>query len=565
MRAFWFPLLAAFVLSVPASAQDVAFSWDHATVYRMPTDRFSNGDSGNDFAYGRGLDGEGNEYPADPSGHFMGGDYEGILGWLEEGYFQDLGVNTLWLSAPYEQVHGWVGGGDGDFQLYGYEAAWPFDYTAYERAFGGETSFQALQTAARERGMSVIVDVDLNHVGPATMHDMASYGFGGLTGEGWRTWQPSSRLGWQSYLSDQVTFQDSLDAWQRWWGSDWVRADITGYEPCGDDDVTRCMNGLPDIRSDVEVNGLPAFLTLKWGAEKTAVEQAELDAFFARTGARRTAANHVVKWLTDWIREGEIDGFHVREAHGVDLSVLNLLSREAGQAFADRHLEAGTEASHPFLMIHEENASVPASTNEVEWRTLIPHVSGSGLSTDVEASLPPDSEQVSGLPFRYAVDVAQAGGLVELTDLASFLLSAGPVVINYGQESGRTSGPEISDARHSALSPMNWSDFNEEQLVMWKALAGFRGAHPAVARGGFDLLQEDPPAFHRGVRIGMSTDQVIVANGMEGKTRIAVSLVWPDDTVLKDVMTGKMVFVSFGQVSITPDASGLVLLEEVRD
>jgi hypothetical protein len=61
----------------------------------------------------------------------------------------------------------------------------------------------------------------------------------------------------------------------------------------------------------------------------------------------------------------------------------------------------------------------------------------------------------------------------------------------------------------------------------------------------------------------MSTDQVIVANGVGGKTRIAVSLVWPDDTVLRDVMTGKMVFVSYGQVSVTPDASGLVLLEEV--
>ena len=563
MRAFWFPLLAAFVFSVPVSGQDVAFSWDHATVYRMSTDRFSNGDSGNDFAYGRGLDGEGNEYAPDPSGHFMGGDYEGILGWLEEGYFQDLGVNTLWLSAPYEQAHGWVGGGDGDFQLYGYEGAWPFDYTAYERAFGEQERFSELQAAARERGMSIVVDVDLNHVGPATMHDMASYGFGGLTGEGWRTWQPSSRLGWQSYLSDLVTVQDSVDAWQRWWGRDWVRADIAGYEPCGNDELTRCVNGLPDIRSDVEVGGLPPFLTLKWGPENTASEQAELDAFFERTGAPRTAANHIVKWLTDWIRESGIDGFYVREAGGIDASVLSLLSSEAGRAFADRHLQLGTEASHPFLMLHDGSAAVPASSNEVEWRALTPHVSGSVLSDVVAASLPPEAEQVSGLSFRYVEDVAQSAGLDQLTDVASFLLSAGPVVITYGQESGRTAGPEISDERHGALSPMNWSVFDEDRLALWKALSGFRGAHPAIARGGFDLLQEDPPAFHRGVRIGMSTDQVIVANGVGGKTRIAVSLVWPDDTVLRDVMTGKMVFVSYGQVSVTPDASGLVLLEEV--
>jgi len=560
MRAFWFPLLAALILSVPVHGQDVAFSWDHATIYRLTTDRFSNGDSDNDYAYGRGLDGEGSEYQEDPSGHFMGGDYEGIQGWMEEGYFSDLGTNVLWVSAPYEQVHGWVGGGDGDFQLYAYDASWPFDYTDHERAFGGADAFSSLAESAREHGLRLVVDVDLNHVGPATMHDMASYGFGGLTGEGWRTWQPSSRLGWQSYLADQVTVDDSLEAWQRWWGSDWVRADIAGYEACGTDLLTRCENGLPDLRSDVEVDGLPAFLTLKWGVERTAQEQAELDAFFQRTGAARTAANHVVKWLVDWVRESPIDGFHVRETSGIDPAVLALLTREAGMAYRER--TASADQAHPFLMIHDGMAGEPTSTTDVEWRALMSHDSSGDVMTDVQSSLPMESGQVSGLPLRQLSDMT---GARELGDVASFLLSAGPVVIDYGQESGRAAGPEISDARHQALSPMNWSDFDEERLALWNALGSFRGAHPAVARGGFDLLQPEPPSFHRGVRIGMATDQVIVATGVEGRTRISVSLVWPDDTVLKDVMTGKMIFVSYGEAAVTPHPSGLVLLEEVAE
>ena len=32
------------------------FSWDNATVYFALTDRFNNGDSSNDYSYGRGLD-----------------------------------------------------------------------------------------------------------------------------------------------------------------------------------------------------------------------------------------------------------------------------------------------------------------------------------------------------------------------------------------------------------------------------------------------------------------------------------------------------------------------------
>lgn len=562
MRAFWFPLLAATIMSAPAVGQDVAFSWDHATIYRVVTDRFSNGDSGNDYAYGRGLDGEGRAYEKDPIGHLYGGDHDGLRGWLTEGYFSDLGVNVLWMSAPYEQVHGWIGGGDGDIQLYAYEAAWPFDYTDHEEAFGGESAFRGLAEAAREAGLKIIVDVDLNHVGPPTMHDMAAYGFGGLTGEGWRTWQPSSRLGWQSYLADQVTMVDSLEAWQRWWGKEWVRADIVGYEACGQDHLTRCENGMPDLRSDVEVSSLPDFLTLKWGPERTAAEKATLDAFFERTGAPRTAANHVVKWLVDWIREAPIDGFHVREAAGIAPDVLALLSREAGRAYRAR-LEQGEGApAHPFLMIHDMDAAVPASSADVQWRPLTAHRSTALLAADVQASLSTDADEVAGLPIRFLPGSVNE---VERADIASLLLSAGPVAIRYGQEGGRVPAPSISDERHRNQSPMDWTAIGDDEPSFWRLLGHFRQAHPAVARGGFDMLQPDPVTFHRGVRIGASTDQIIVASDVSGRTRINVSLVWPDDSVLRDVMTGKLIFVSFGEAALTPHESGLVLLEEVAE
>lgn len=555
MRLSWLSLLTAIILVGPATAQEFPFSWDHATVYRVVTDRFSNGDSSNDFAYGRGLDGEGNEYAEDLSGHFHGGDYEGVIGWLEDGYFADLGVNALWLSAPYEQVHGWVGGGDGDFQLYGYDASWPFDYTEFERAFGEADIFGELTSTARTQGIQIIVDVDLNHVGPATMHDMAAYGFGGLLGEEWRTWQPSSRLGWQSYLSNQVTFEASADEWQQWWGSKWVRADIVGHESCGEDERSGCSNGLPDIRSDVEVDSLPPFLTLKWGEEKTEAEQAELDAFFDRTGAPRTAANHVVKWLVDWVREQEIDGFHLREAVGIEPEVAGLLVQEVSRAYRNR--EGDPEASFLILASTEAPFDIPPGSG-VEWRLLSEHASTETLAVATEASVSATGSNVRGLPFR-TLPQEVAGN--DPAWVSSYLLQPGPVVITYGAESGRTMGPEISDARHRAMSAMNWTGFNEEQLAIWTAIGGFRGAHPAVARGGFDPVQDNPATFHRGVRIGMEADQIMIATGAEGRTRLKVSIVWPDDTVLRDVMTGNVGFVSFGEVSMTPHPSGLMLLE----
>lgn len=83
------------------------FSWQNATVYFVLTDRFVNGDPTNDNSYGRHKDG------MQEIGTFHGGDLKGLTSKLD--YLQQLGVNALWISSPLEQIHGWVGGGTGDF------------------------------------------------------------------------------------------------------------------------------------------------------------------------------------------------------------------------------------------------------------------------------------------------------------------------------------------------------------------------------------------------------------------------------------------------------------------
>ena len=73
---------------------------------------FANGDTSNDHSYGRGLDKNGNiqaGYSGNP-GEFQGGDLKGLTQKVNEGYFSDLGVNAIWITAPYEQVHGFTSG-----------------------------------------------------------------------------------------------------------------------------------------------------------------------------------------------------------------------------------------------------------------------------------------------------------------------------------------------------------------------------------------------------------------------------------------------------------------------
>jgi glycosidase len=45
-------------------------------------------------------------------GTFHGGDLAGLTQQLKAGWFKDLGVNAMWITAPYEQIHGWVVGGN---------------------------------------------------------------------------------------------------------------------------------------------------------------------------------------------------------------------------------------------------------------------------------------------------------------------------------------------------------------------------------------------------------------------------------------------------------------------
>ena len=92
--------------SAVAAARSSAGSFaDNPIVYFVITDRFYNGNPANDHSYGRQKDGE------QEIATFHGGDLAGLTAKLKEGYFRDLGVNALWITAPYEQIHGWVVGG----------------------------------------------------------------------------------------------------------------------------------------------------------------------------------------------------------------------------------------------------------------------------------------------------------------------------------------------------------------------------------------------------------------------------------------------------------------------
>ncbi|MFN0176025.1 MAG: glycoside hydrolase family 13 protein [Saprospiraceae bacterium] len=117
-------------------------------IYLIFPDRFANGDPSNDNVAGmlQGLQRE-----KDEGRH--GGDLKGIRDRLD--YLKDLGVSAIWLNPELENDQL-------EASYHGYAVT---DHYRVDRRFGSNAAFRELVTECHWRGIKVIRDVVLNHIG----------------------------------------------------------------------------------------------------------------------------------------------------------------------------------------------------------------------------------------------------------------------------------------------------------------------------------------------------------------------------------------------------------------
>ncbi|MCS6912850.1 MAG: alpha-amylase family glycosyl hydrolase [Myxococcales bacterium] len=142
---------------VPMCAGPTAgtFDWRDAVLYFVFVDRFLDGNPGNNAPVSApGLKAAAN---------WQGGDWAGVTRKIREGYFQALGVNTLWLSVPMDNTDATGIGDDGELYT-AYHGYWPRDLNKTERRFGTEAELRTLVDEAHRAGMKVLVDYAMNHV-----------------------------------------------------------------------------------------------------------------------------------------------------------------------------------------------------------------------------------------------------------------------------------------------------------------------------------------------------------------------------------------------------------------
>jgi glycosidase len=129
------------------------------SMYFMMVDRFVNGDTANDM-------------PVDdpeilPIANYFGGDLAGVDQKVEEGYFQELGMNTVWLSPIVQNPLGayglWDKGGV-KTKFSGYHGYWPISSSQVDHRFGNDSVLSDLIADAHDSDMNIILDYVANHV-----------------------------------------------------------------------------------------------------------------------------------------------------------------------------------------------------------------------------------------------------------------------------------------------------------------------------------------------------------------------------------------------------------------
>lgn len=133
--------------------------WHRASMYFIMVDRFVNGETQND------------EVVADssihPKANYYGGDLAGIEEKIEAGYFQKLGINSLWIS-PISQnpsdAWGFWDKGRVQSKFSGYHGYWPISNIRIDHRFGKPKDFRQLLDSAHQQDFNVILDYVANHV-----------------------------------------------------------------------------------------------------------------------------------------------------------------------------------------------------------------------------------------------------------------------------------------------------------------------------------------------------------------------------------------------------------------
>ncbi len=571
---------ASSALTVTAESKDY-FTWDNVNAYFVLTDRFYNGNTSNDGSYGRQR-ASGDEDVAT----FHGGDLAGLTQKMD--YFKNLGINAIWITAPYEQAHGWVGGKGGAFPHYAFHGYYTLDWSALDQNMGTLDEFRTFVTACHANGIRVIMDVVMNHVGYNNVADMVTYHHGYTPHEA--TWFAKTDGVWNA--NDGVQWDNSL--WDNSWFGPWIRS--FGYNS-GTEYGGSC-GGLPDVKTELtESVGLAPVHVTKWSTDSASVKSAYYNPSVSnvdwngwsgdfRTDKGVPPAIYQEVWLSAWVREFGIDGFRCDTAKHVEPYRWGELKRacqaalEAWRADSSKVDNTGakdwdenfwmtgehwgwtsTAGSGDYYTTGGFDSMINFSFNgnnswDGNYRTNYPTESswGSYLSINNNDDSDSNGNRNNVLTYISSHDT----GLTRVGDQkevgTGLVLLPGGVQIYYGDESIRPKAyTGCGDGDMYTRGDMNWD--NSDTVAHWGKLGRFRKFNPAVGAGTGSAMKRSYS--------GAAGDNK-VAIGVSG-TSVDVSGLFANGTTVYNWYDGTSATVSGGSVSFAGDTMSQPILVSERN
>ncbi|MFP4346384.1 MAG: alpha-amylase family glycosyl hydrolase [Anaerolineales bacterium] len=523
------------VEDVPSWIQD-------AVIYQIFPDRFYNGNTTNDAliegteVYGDrarpGCDG----YPHPrPGGYtdgcihdlrgwndpllnpswgldYHGGDLQGITQKINEGYFADLGINTLYLNPIFEASSN-----------HGYDTN---DYYHVRAYFGGDAAFDELLTAAKANGLRVVLDAVFNHTGMDSAYIDWSKQTGGACASAASPFRP-----WFTPGDGGAVFQ-CADGWG-WSG--WY-----GY-----DTIPELVDDNDDVRDFFFRGGSPQIPAFAGG-----VSVSEYWIAKGIDGWRYDVAQDISQ---DWFREMRP---YVKETYG-SAEVL-MLGEVTGGCASGGLYEAYTRGDQLDSVMNycfRDWMAGFASGNDPaffansfdDFRDQYPPEIFYAMMNLISSHDSPRLYQMVGSDYAN----------VKLAVLLQMMLPGAPSVY-YGDEVGLPGGHDPDNRRTypwgNAPDPTMYAHF--------KQVIGIRNEHSALRGGEYQRLLAANNVYAFARWDGEQTVIVALRN-IDGNTGVTlpVDAYFDDGTSLTDVLNGGTYAVSGGNVQVTVGGKwGVVLV-----
>jgi len=127
-------------------------------LYSLMIDRFCNGKTENDWKIN-------NPKEVLPQADYQGGDIVGITKKIQEGFFDNLSINTIWVSPITQNPYNaWGLNQKPRTRFSGYHGYWPIYITKVDERFGNDIELREMLRTAHEHNINVVLDYVANHL-----------------------------------------------------------------------------------------------------------------------------------------------------------------------------------------------------------------------------------------------------------------------------------------------------------------------------------------------------------------------------------------------------------------